>query len=101
VPRIAAEPDPGRDINQEVARELLQLVGLVVDVADNGQVALDMVNKASYDLVFMDVQMPVMDGIAATRAMRKLDRLAQLPIVSMTANTMAHDRQRCLDAGSA
>ena len=60
------------DINQQVARELLEDAGLVVDVADNGQIALDMVQRASYDLVFMDMQMPVMDGITATREIRKM-----------------------------
>ncbi|MES2999735.1 MAG: response regulator [Pseudomonadota bacterium] len=87
------------DINQQVARELLQDAGLIVDVADNGQVALDMVRTADYDLVFMDMQMPVMDGITATREIRKLRRLAGLPIVAMTANAMEQDRRRCLDAG--
>jgi len=86
-------------INQQVARELLQDAGLVVDVAENGEDALAMVVKATYDLVFMDMQMPVMDGVAATRAIRKLGRLEHLPIVAMTANAMERDRQRCLDAG--
>ncbi|HWP12894.1 MAG TPA: response regulator, partial [Ramlibacter sp.] len=87
------------DINQQVARELLEDAGLVVDVADNGQVALDMVQRAYYDLVFMDMQMPLMDGITATREIRKIDRLARLPIVAMTANAMEQDRRRCIEAG--
>jgi PAS domain S-box-containing protein len=87
------------DINQQVAREMLQDTGLAVEVAENGQVALAMVQASSYDLVFMDMQMPVMDGIAATRELRKLERCQALPIVAMTANAMAQDRARCLDAG--
>jgi two-component system, sensor histidine kinase and response regulator len=87
------------DINQQVARELLEDTGLVVEVADNGQIAIDLLQKSSYDLVFMDMQMPVMDGIAATRAARKLEGLAHLPIVAMTANAMEQDRRTCMDAG--
>jgi two-component system sensor histidine kinase/response regulator len=87
------------DINQQVARELLEDGGLVVDVAENGQVALDMVQRTFYDLVFMDMQMPVMDGITATCEIRKIRRLARLPIVAMTANAMEQDRRRCIEAG--
>ena len=87
------------DINQQVARELLEDAGLVVDVADNGQIALEQVQRAAYDLVFMDMQMPVMDGVTATREIRKLPRLGGLPIVAMTANAMEQDRRKCMDAG--
>jgi len=87
------------DINQQVVRELLEDAGLVVDVAEDGEVALAMVGNRAYDLVFMDMQMPVMDGLTATRAIRKLGRLEHLPIVAMTANAMEQDRQRCLQAG--
>ena len=87
------------DINQQVARELLEDAGLVVDVADNGQIALDMVRRSIYDLVFMDMQMPVMDGITATREIRKVKWLARLPIVAMTANAMEQDRRKCIEAG--
>jgi two-component system, sensor histidine kinase and response regulator len=87
------------DINQQVARELLEDAGLAVDVAGDGQVALAMAQRAVYDLVFMDMQMPVMDGLSATRRMRAVASLARLPIVAMTANAMELDRQRCLEAG--
>ena len=87
------------DVNQLVARELLEDAGLVVEVADDGQVALEMVRENAYDLVFMDMQMPVMDGVAATVEIRKLTHLAGMPIVAMTANAMEQDRRRCLDAG--
>jgi len=87
------------DINQLVATEVLREVGIEVDVAENGEIALAMVQHAAYDLVFMDVQMPVMDGLSATREIRKVERLKSLPIVAMTANALPQDRQRCLDAG--
>ena len=87
------------DINQQIACELLQDAGFAVEVAENGQIALDKVQQSDYDLVLMDMQMPVMDGIDATIAIRRIPRLAALPIVAMTANAMAEDRQSCLDAG--
>jgi two-component system sensor histidine kinase/response regulator len=87
------------DINQQVAREILQDAGLTVDVADNGEVALAMVQNADYDLVFMDMQMPVMDGVTATLEIRRIRRLDAVPIVAMTANAMNQDRQKCLNAG--
>ena len=86
------------EINQQVAREILEAAGFVVEVAGNGQDALEKVPGA-YDLVLMDIQMPEMDGVKATREMRKLERLANLPIVAMTANAMEQDRRRCMDAG--
>ncbi|MDQ2101077.1 response regulator [Azospirillum isscasi] len=86
------------DLNQQVACELLGDAGLVVEVAENGAIAVEMVQAAHYDLVLMDMQMPVMDGIAATLEIRRLG-LAGLPIVAMTANAMQTDRDRCLEAG--
>ena len=87
------------EINQQVATELLQDAGFVVDVASNGQIAVDMVQTASYDLVFMDMQMPVMDGVTATVEIRKHERFRELPIVAMTANAMQGDRDKCIAAG--
>jgi two-component system sensor histidine kinase/response regulator len=87
------------EINQQVARELLEQAGLVVDVADNGQVALERLAAAKYDLVFMDMQMPVMDGLKATQLLRATGHLDTLPVIAMTANAMEQDRRRCLDAG--
>jgi len=87
------------DLNQEVATELLRDAGFIVVLAENGAVAVRKVVQAAYDIVLMDMQMPVMDGISAAREIRKLPQLANLPIVAMTANVMSGDRQRCLDAG--
>jgi PAS domain S-box-containing protein len=87
------------DLNQEVAIELLRGAGFVVDLAENGQVALDKVKAADYDIVLMDMQMPVMDGLTATREIRKEERFKDLPIVAMTANAMQRDRDLCLAAG--
>ncbi len=87
------------EINQQIACELLRDAGFVVEVAENGQIALEMVQRAAYDLVLMDMQMPVMDGLSATTAIRNISRLHALPIVAMTANAMAGDRRSCLEAG--
>ncbi|WP_457419303.1 response regulator [Roseateles sp. P5_E7] len=86
-------------VNQEVAVALLGSAGLTVDVASDGQQAVTMVESGSYALVLMDVQMPVMDGLDATRAIRRLPQGAALPILAMTANAFDEERQRCLDAG--
>jgi two-component system, sensor histidine kinase and response regulator len=87
------------DINQMVARELLEHIGLAVDIAGDGQVALEMVRKQAYELVLMDMQMPVMDGVSATREIRKMPGMAHLPIIAMTANAMPQDRRKCIEAG--
>jgi two-component system, sensor histidine kinase and response regulator len=87
------------DINQQVARELLEDIGLAVDIAGDGQVAVEMVRRQAYALVLMDMQMPVMDGVTATREIRKIAGMARLPIIAMTANAMAQDRLKCMEAG--
>ncbi|MDO8931305.1 MAG: response regulator, partial [Rhodocyclaceae bacterium] len=87
--------------NQLVARELLESAGLVIDIAANGRDAVDAVLGAAmpYDAVLMDVQMPVMDGWAATRQLRRHEQCRALPIIGMTAYTMTEDLDRCRDAG--
>jgi two-component system sensor histidine kinase/response regulator len=87
------------ELNQMVAMELLLDAGFAVDVAENGQIAIDRIERKHYDAVLMDMQMPVMDGESATRALRSNPRHAQLPIIAMTANAMEADRQRCFAAG--
>jgi CheY-like chemotaxis protein len=86
-------------INQEVARELLQAVGMQVDLANDGQEAVNLAAQQDYDLVLMDMQMPVMDGLDATRALRAMPRHARTPILAMTANAFGDDRLACLAAG--
>ena len=93
---LLVEDDP---INQEIAMSLLSDFGLKVDVAGDGRQALEAVAGASYDLILMDMQMPVMDGLQATRAIRALAGQPPVPIIAMTANAFAEDRQRCAEAG--
>ncbi len=87
------------DLNQEVATELLKNAGFAVDIAENGKIALEMAQANTYGLVLMDMQMPVMDGVEATRQILPIPQLKSLPIVAMTANAMAHDKEKCLMAG--
>ena len=87
-------------VNQIVARRQLERHGCVVEVASDGREALAMLQEESYDVVFMDCHMPVMDGFEATRAIRALEGdVARVPIIAMTASAMQDDRRRCLDAG--
>jgi PAS domain S-box-containing protein len=87
------------ELNRQIATELLVDAGLQVDAAADGQVAVAMAQQRAYDIVLMDMQMPVMDGVEATRALRRLPGFSALPIVAMTANAMDVDRERCLEAG--
>lgn len=87
------------DMNLEVATEFLEQVGIILSVATNGQIALDKLAQQSFDLVLMDCQMPIMDGYQATAELRKRQGLATLPVIAMTANAMAGDKAKCLQAG--
>ena len=87
------------ELNQEVAMGLLEAAQMSIDLAENGEVAVRMVSEHHYDLVLMDMQMPVMDGIAATKAIRSNPRFRELPIIAMTANAMDADREMCRQAG--
>jgi PAS domain S-box-containing protein len=96
---LLVEDDP---INQEVARELLEDAGLNVDIAEDGLRAVELFSGTQgnrYGLVLMDMQMPRMDGLEATRAIRKLPAGKTIPIIAMTANAFNEDRERCLNAG--
>ncbi len=86
-------------VNAEVSVALLSAAGLVVDAVANGRLAVERVRSGGYDLVLMDMQMPEMDGLAATRAIRALPQAPSLPIVAMTANAFGEDRAACLAAG--
>ena len=92
------------ELNREIAQEILREYGFLVDTAENGAVAVEKVSTAapgSYDLVLMDVQMPIMDGYTATRKIRALDDPARatLPIIAMTANAFDEDRRNALESG--
>jgi PAS domain S-box-containing protein len=86
-------------VNQKLAVTLLERWGHRVEVAENGQEALEMCAKQSFDVILMDMMMPVMDGLEATRCIRASETDQRTPIIAMTANAMESDRQRCLDAG--
>ena len=93
---LVAEDDA---TGQEVARGLLEHAGFVVDIVDNGQDAVDKAAAIDYSLILMDMRMPVLDGIEATRAIRRLPGRSTVPILAMTANAFDEDRDRCLAAG--
>ncbi|MBA1180636.1 response regulator [Pseudomonas psychrotolerans] len=86
-------------INRQVVIGFLQGSGILIDVAEDGQAALDQLEQQRYDLVLMDVHMPRLDGLSATRELRTRPALAGLPVIAMTANGLPGDRERCLDAG--
>ncbi|MNO90486.1 Signal transduction histidine-protein kinase BarA [compost metagenome] len=87
------------EINQQIAVELLEASGAHVEVAGNGCEALEMLASTQYDAVLMDVQMPQMDGVEATRRIRAEPRYTHIPVIAMTAHAMVEDRERCTEAG--
>ncbi|MBF0416262.1 MAG: response regulator [Magnetococcales bacterium] len=93
---LLAEDHP---INQQVACEILNNIGMEVTIANNGHEAVAAVRRTDFDLVLMDIQMPVMDGYTATRTIRSDPRFGNLPIVAMTAHALTGDREQCLLAG--
>ncbi|WP_346287338.1 ATP-binding protein [Zoogloea sp.] len=93
---LLAEDEP---INQEVSRDMLEGVGLVVDLAEDGLAAVELARANRYALILMDMQMPNLNGVDATRAIRALDGYAGIPILAMTANAFNEDRLVCLEAG--
>jgi len=113
VPRVSGRDEQGlrsirgatvllaedNEINQQVAEEILQQAGLIVRIANNGREAVDMVKAGDFDLVLMDIQMPVVGGFEATQEIRRDERLKDLPIIAMTAHAMAGDHEKSLKAG--
>lgn len=85
--------------NQEVARYIIERAGGIVFIAENGKIALDMLAEQKFDIILMDVQMPVMDGYEATRRIRELPEGSKVPIIGMTANVFEKDRIKCIDSG--
>ena len=93
---LLAEDNP---LNQQVVQELLERAGVTVAIAANGQEAIAAAQHQSFDAVLMDLQMPVMDGLEATRQLRRMPRLAGTPIIALTANVFQSDIERCAAAG--
>jgi signal transduction histidine kinase/DNA-binding response OmpR family regulator len=93
---LVVEDDP---TNQYVARRMLELLACHVDIAPSGPAALSLLASRTYDIVYLDCQMPDMDGYEVARRIRAQPALAELPLVGLTAYAMRHDRQKCLDAG--
>jgi len=86
-------------INQLIAEDLLKNAGYLVDIANNGQEAIDMVSKKKYGIVLMDIQMPVLDGLTATRRLRATGNYNDLPIIAMSAHAMSGDKEKSLESG--
>ncbi|MFH1658786.1 MAG: PhnD/SsuA/transferrin family substrate-binding protein [Pseudomonadota bacterium] len=93
---LIVEDEP---INREIALELIKEFGTTADTAENGREALELLESGNYDLILMDMQMPEMDGLEATRRIRAEPKHTLLPIIAMTANAFAEDRERCIEAG--
>jgi CheY-like chemotaxis protein/HPt (histidine-containing phosphotransfer) domain-containing protein len=90
------------EVNQRIATEMLQILDFDVDLAENGAIALEKFKSGSHILIFMDCQMPVLDGFAATKSIREFEQsnsLSPIPIIALTAGIGKEDRQRCIEAG--
>ena len=87
-------------VNQELTKEMLEMMDCEVDIAEDGKEAFDMYNENSYDLIFMDVQMPEMDGYETTRKIRDIEgKDKHIPIVAITANALTGDKEKCIESG--
>jgi CheY-like chemotaxis protein len=87
-------------INQKLAERILEIFGYQIDIADNGRIAFEMMQTNLYDMILMDVMMPEMDGLEATRTIRSnIDSMHQPIIIAVTANALKGDRELCIEAG--
>ncbi|HKB59008.1 MAG TPA: ATP-binding protein, partial [Gallionellaceae bacterium] len=86
-------------LNQQVAREFLEIAGCLVHVASNGHEVMDLLRREPFDCILMDIQMPLLDGLEATRQIRANPAFAAIPVIAVTANALDEERQRCLEAG--
>ena len=86
-------------MNQEIVVNLLNRNNVSVKIADNGQIALDMLSHESFDVVLMDCQMPIMDGYEATQHIRENEHFKNLPVIALTADAMFEDRNKIIKAG--
>lgn len=86
-------------VNQELVKEMLEMMDCQVDVADDGKETLEMFSENDFDIIFLDIQMPEMDGYEVARQIRKTAKGKKVPIVAITANALVGDREKCLDAG--
>jgi len=93
---LVAEDNP---TNQEIAKAILEGAGIIVEIVENGEAAVEAAKKGRFDAVLMDIQMPKMDGYEATANIRKIPELKSLPIIAMTAHAMKGDEEKCLEAG--
>lgn len=89
-------------VNQELTKEMLQIMECIVEVADDGVAAFDLFKEGGFDLVLMDMQMPEMDGYAATKKIREFEEITgtHTPIIAITANALSGDREKCLASGT-
>jgi CheY-like chemotaxis protein len=85
------------EVNRMIVSAMLEETGCLINEAENGEIAVNMVKNADYNLILMDMQMPVMDGLTATREIRKFNKT--IPIIAMTANAFKEDAESCLSAG--
>lgn len=86
-------------VNLDLTKEMLEMLNCEVDTAENGHEALKLFRQNTYDLIFMDIQMPELEGLQVTRVIRESEKETRVPIIALTANALQGDEQKCLEAG--